>query len=385
MFSLMGSAQRNCPTIIPTPEEFSRDPKLRSFYDSLDTDYRTWLANFTQRQSVTRVFPIVVHVLYNVNSNHATNISDAQIFSQINIINNDFQRLNADWTNTPDVWEGLVANNEIKFCLASKDPAGNITSGIIRKFTDSTNFIARTSPKHNNTGGSDAWPVDRYINVWVIPQSGTLLGYATFPWISSGAEDGIVIKQSAFGNIGTATPPYNLGRTLTHELGHFFGLIHIWGDDTGCMGTDQVDDTPDQFLQNGGCPTFPLIDNCSILNPGVMFMNYMDYTDDNCMYMFTTGQKIRMDFHITNFANRQVLLSNTNTSCGGCIETLNLSGNSPVGGAYYKTAAINSTQVVSAGGILTYKASTTIRLLPGFRCNTGRVFFAGTEVCYPPF
>ena len=152
------------------------------------------------RQAVTRVFPVVVHILYNNNANDITNISDAQIFSQINVMNNDFQKLNSDWGNTPATWQSLVANCEIKFCLASKDPNSNYTSGIVRKYTDSTNFVLKQTPKHNTTGGSDAWPTDRYINIWVAPsmRTGTTLGYATFPWDNAGADEGIVIRYTAF-------------------------------------------------------------------------------------------------------------------------------------------------------------------------------------------
>jgi hypothetical protein len=388
---LQGLTQRSCGSIAPSPEELRRNPALKSLFDSINAKYNSWLSARTQRQAATKVFPVVVHILYNNNTGDVTNISDAQIFSQIDVMNNDFQKLNADWANTPATWQGLVANCEIKFCLASKDPNGNYTSGIVRKYTDSTNFVLKQTPRHNTTGGSDAWPTDKYINIWVAPSLNNgitnRLGYATFPWDNAGADDGIVIRHNAFGNNGTAAAPYNLGRTGTHEMGHFFGLKHIWGDDqtmsNRCSGTDDVDDTPNQLVQSGGCPGFPFTDSCSTSNPGIMFMNYMDYTDDACMYMFTNGQKIWMDFFISSYTNRQVLLNNVGNSCGNCDVTLSLSGASPAGGAFYKAAVINSTQDVSAGGTLIYKAGSTIRLQTGFKCTTGRTLYVTTEVCYP--
>ncbi|HEX5654002.1 MAG TPA: zinc metalloprotease [Chitinophagaceae bacterium] len=391
-FYFPGLTQRSCGTSAPSPDELMKNPALRSLYDSMTAKYRSWLSTQLQRPTAVRVFPVVVHILYNNNTGDATNISDAQVFSQIDIINNDFQKLNADWTNTPAAWQGLVANCEIKFCLASKDPNGNYTNGIVRRYTDSTNFVLKPSPKHNNTGGSDAWPTDKYINIWIAPNLNNgvtnRLGYASFPWENDGVEDGIVIRHNAFGNTGTAASPYDEGRTLTHEVGHFFGLRHIWGDDQTmadrCSGSDGVDDTPNQLVSTGGCPGFPLTDSCTNANPGIMFMNYMDYTNDACMYMFTNDQKTLMDFYIITAPNRQVLLNNVNNSCGNCTLTLNLSGNSPGGGAFYKAAVINSTQNVSLGGTLLYKAGTTIRLQPGFRCINGRTLYAGMEVCYPP-
>jgi hypothetical protein len=223
VFHYQGISQRNCGSTVPSPEELIKNPGLKSFYDSLEAKYLSWLLTRpAQSQAAVRVFPIVFHILHN---NDFTNISDAQIFSQVEIINKDFQKLNADWTNIPAVWQGLVANCDIKFCLASKDPNGNYTSGIVRKYTDSTNFFLKPSPRHNATGGSDAWPTDRYINIWVVPSlfNGTVntLGYSSFPWDNAGADDGIVLRHNVFGTMGTAAAPYHKGRTVTHELGIF--------------------------------------------------------------------------------------------------------------------------------------------------------------------
>jgi hypothetical protein len=143
------------------------------------------------------------------------------------------------------------------------------------------------------TGGADAWPSDRYLNIWVCPLAGGLLGYAQFPG-GPAATDGVVIRHSAFGTTGTATAPFDLGRTTTHEIGHWVNLRHIWGDDgTGCWGDDFVADTPNQGGPNTGTPPFPTV-SCGNAPNGDMFMNYMDYTDDVAMFMFSAGQVTRI-------------------------------------------------------------------------------------------
>jgi hypothetical protein len=129
--------------------------------------------------------------------------------------------------------------------------------------------------------------------MWVCQLSSNLLGYAQFPG-GPAQTDGVVILHSAFGTTGTAAAPFDRGRTATHEIGHWLNLFHIWGDDgTGCNGTDEVDDTPNQADENTGCPGFPS-PSCANDPNGDMFMNYMDYTDDACMFMFTAGQVTRM-------------------------------------------------------------------------------------------
>jgi len=240
--------------------------------------------------------PVVVHVLYR---NSAENLSDAQINSQIDILNHDFRATNADKSSTPAVFQPLIADARITFKLATTDPSGNPTTGIIKKSTNNASFNASLdNAKHNNTGGDDAWPADKYLNIWtcgnLVNNAGQgLLGYAQFPG-GPAATDGVVILHSAFGNTGTASAPFNLGRTATHEVGHWLNLRHIWGDDgTGCSGSDFVADTPNAAGPNFGAPTFPSI-TCNNGPNGDLFMNYMDYTDDAAMFMFTAGQVDRM-------------------------------------------------------------------------------------------
>ena len=192
----------------------------------------------------------------------------------------------------PSVFAGLVADASIEFFLATIDPAGNPTNGITRTSTTRTSFTADDAVKSAATGGADPWPADRYINMWVAPlDGGGLLGYAQFPG-GPAETDGVVIDFTAFGTIGTATAPFHLGRTATHEIGHYLNLFHIF--EGGCNGSDLVDDTPTQGGPNFGVPTFPQV-SCGNGPNGDLFVNYMDYPDDAVMVMFTHGQAARME------------------------------------------------------------------------------------------
>lgn len=237
-------------------------------------------------QEVT--IPVVVHVIHRTKEQ---DIDDAQIASQIDVLNADFNRDNADLDKVPEVWSELVGNPKISFTLASKDPEGNASDGIVRVKTTKTRFSTDNGMKFAAKGGSDAWPADRYLNIWVcnIPD---VLGYAQFPG-GPAETDGVVITYHAFGTSGAAKAPFNKGRTTTHEVGHWLNLRHIWGDTEDCSGTDHVPDTPTQQLPNYGTPEFPHV-SCSNGPDGDMFMNYMDYVDDAAMFMFTTGQVERM-------------------------------------------------------------------------------------------
>ena len=238
--------------------------------------------------AVTVTIPVVVHVLYNTT---AQNVSDAQIASQIAVLNEDFQKLNADASKTPTAFAGLVADVGVAFTLAKRDPNGNATTGITRKQVTQTSWGTDDKMKSTTTGGTNAWNTSQYLNIWVVNLSGGVLGYAQFPG-GAAATDGVVILTTGFGRNGSAAAPFNLGRTATHEVGHWLNLRHIWGD--AACGTDLVSDTPTQQTSNGGCPTFPKR-TCGNTTNGDMFMNYMDYTNDACMYMFSTGQSTRMN------------------------------------------------------------------------------------------
>jgi len=234
--------------------------------------------------------PVVVHVVHRT---AAENISDAQVRSQIDVLNRDFRAKNADRSKVPQVWRSLVIDSNIQFALASKDPSGKKTSGITRTATKEASFGPNDTVKSKKTGGANPWPADRYLNMWVCNLGQGLLGYAQFPG-GPAKTDGVVILYSAFGAKGAVKAPFNKGRTATHEVGHFLGLRHIWGDRNDCSGNDFVADTPPARQANVGRPKFPQI-TCKNGPSGDMFMNYMDYVDDAAMFMFTAGQVARMN------------------------------------------------------------------------------------------
>ncbi len=233
------------------------------------------------------VIPVVVHVLYNTPEQ---NISNEQIQSQIDVLNEDYAGLNATSLDVPAIWSGMVKDSHIRFKLAVTDPAGNYSTGITRTYTDHTEFQLR-SPDifHTVDGGYSAWPCSDYLNIWVCNLADNVLGFAAFPG-GLPEMDGVVISTRSFGRKGTVTIPYNLGRSCSHEVGHWLNLIHIWGDTDDCQRDDFIEDTPLQTKAHFRCPSFPNVDSCTAVAPGVMYMNYMDYSDDKCMMFFTPDQ-----------------------------------------------------------------------------------------------
>jgi hypothetical protein len=234
--------------------------------------------------------PVVVHVLWR---RERENISDAQVKSQLDVLNRDFRAKNPDRSKAPAAWKSLVSDANIQFALATRDPNGKATNGITRTKTNRASFPPDDSMKKNASGGKSPWPTRRYLNIWVCNLGQNLLGYAQFPGGPANT-DGVVILHSAFGTKGTAAAPFNLGRTATHEVGHWLNLRHIWADTLGCGGSDFVADTPNQAGPNVGKPAFPHV-SCLNGPNGDMFMNYMDYVDDDSMFMFTPGQVARMN------------------------------------------------------------------------------------------
>jgi hypothetical protein len=297
--------QRNCGTMQHLDEIRQRDPGVDNRMDVENLDIKHWISNNTSSsKSMPNLItiPVVVHVIY---KNSSQNISDAQIFSQIDILNEDFRMNNSDASSVPSAFAGAAADCEIEFCLAVRDPNGNVTTGITRTYTTTSSFSGYTSMKYSSTGGQDAWNTSDYLNIWVCNLASGLLGFATFPGGNS-STDGVVCDYAYFGNTGTATSPYDLGRTATHEVGHWLNLYHIWGD--SYCGNDYVSDTPKHEESNYGCPSYPHASSCSGTgSSGEMFMNYMDYTNDACMFMFSTGQKNRM--RATLNGSRSSLLS----------------------------------------------------------------------------
>lgn len=273
----------------------------------------------TERTSASpSIIPVVVHIIHNGEPiGTGINISDAQITSQINVLNKDYQRLNTDANKTPLEFQSVAGIFDVQFVLAKQDPEGLPTNGIRRVKGTKTSWAMADD---NELKSLSYWGADNYLNIWVtnIDDPGGFVGYAKFPISTlpnlSGSPndpltDGVVIHYDAFGSSDDGAfnldPKFNKGRTATHEIGHFFGLYHIWGDDNGaCSGTDYVTDTPNQGNNyNGLCPVHPKV-SCSTND---MFQNYMDYTNDDCMNIFTAGQVSRMTTVLQNSPRRATL------------------------------------------------------------------------------
>ena len=288
----MAAKRRQCATMQEYERLLEEQPSFRANQQRAE-EYTARAVTTGEADRVARrvvTIPTVVHVVYN---KPKENISKAQIQSQMTALNLDFRATNADVANVPDAWKGLVGDAKIKFQLARTDPDGKRTDGIVRVQTDRTSFGPGDAVKRARGGGSPAWPSDAYLNLWVCTLGGGLLGYAQFPG-GPKATDGVVVLNTAFGTEGTATAPFDKGRTLTHEVGHWLNLRHIWGDTLDCSGGDRVPDTPNCRGPNMGKPTYPVI-SCSNGPHGDMFINYMDYVDDAAMFMFTAGQVARMN------------------------------------------------------------------------------------------
>jgi len=306
-------AQNICRTIEYKQQLLLNHPELASKITSIETftknfqkgnGYTTFGLNPASNGNGIITIPVVVHVLYNSDQQ---NISDAQVQSQIDILNQDYRRLNGDTVNTPLVFHDAAADCGFQFQLAKVDPAGYSTTGIIHKKTSIQSFGVEDAIKFSAQGGDDAWDKDSYLNIWVGGLNGGILGYSS---VVGGPKenDGVVVFYTAFGIGGTSVAPYNKGRTTTHEIGHWLNLIHTWGD-ADC-GDDQVDDTPPQQTSDIGCPGGTII-SCTNAPVGNMYQNYMDFTNDACMNLFTNGQRRRMLALFQPGGERNALLSST--------------------------------------------------------------------------
>lgn len=240
--------------------------------------------------------PVYVHVIYN---NAQENISDAQINSQIAVLNKDFRKTNGDASGIPSEFAGLAADSEINFTLA----------GITRTASTKTSWGTNDAMKKSTQGGVDPITPETHMNVWVCNIGGGILGYAQFPG-GSASTDGVVFSPQYCGSSDYDTQgnfyldaPFDKGRTATHEVGHYLNLRHIWGDGR-CRQDDFVADTPSSDGPNYGCPGYPTV-NCKSTD---MTMNYMDYTDDACMTMFSEGQKTRMRSIFATGGARETML-----------------------------------------------------------------------------
>ena len=284
------ASKRICPSEEMRQEALQKDPALRQKVEEIEANAKKFANNLALGKVLadgTVEIPVVVNVIYKT---AAQNVSDARIAEQIAILNADYGGTNSDVSQIPTEFQGVKAGDvKVRFKLTNT----------IRKTTTKTSWSktdrANNTMKKASTGGIDATNPTNYFNIWVVGSmpdtQGSILGYATFPEDAGTWKDGVVIAAPYFGKTG-ASAPFNLGRTATHEVGHYLGLRHIWGD-TNC-GDDLIADTPTQTTANTGTPSYPLYNTCYGVKRSVMFMNYMDYSDDNSLYMFTAGQKTKM-------------------------------------------------------------------------------------------
>ena len=284
LFSGKLIAQRTCASYEHLQEQMKNDPVFAKKVKDNEQGFQNFSKNKDNTRTGTATIPVVVHVVYNTSEQ---NISDQQIQSQVDVLNEDFTATNGDY-NLYDAGYGSVKGDmSIKFCITQ----------IRHVFTNKKSFPPNDAVKKTKQGGDDAIDPQHTLNIWVCNLGQNLLGYAQFPGGPANTF-GIVILYSAFGrgsqfNLLSA---YNLGRTATHEIGHCLGLRHIWGDAT--CGNDFVDDTPLHNAANFGCPGEGHRSTCTG-TPLEMWMNYMDYTDDRCMYFFSAGQVARADYFMS--------------------------------------------------------------------------------------
>ncbi|MFI5129171.1 MAG: M43 family zinc metalloprotease [Chitinophagales bacterium] len=281
------AAQRSCYYTEHMGQQLSNNPSLSVEVDNIENFIQRQLTLATSSRLVgttTIKIPVVVHILYHLPDE---NISDEKVYGQIDMLNKCYRRTNADTVNTPAVFKSRAADCEIEFELAISDPLKRSTTGIIHKYTPVSYWQANDQMKFSDQMGDDAWDSRFYLNIWVC-NIRKVAGYSSVPG-DVAAKDGIVIDYTIFGT--NSSSGYELGRTAVHEAGHWLGLRHIWGD-ADC-GDDFVDDTPKQRSYNIGCPTGSRI-TCNNGPAGDMYTNYMDYSNDACVNLFTEGQKTRM-------------------------------------------------------------------------------------------
>ena len=296
-------AQRTCASYEHLQEQMKNDPEFARKVKEKEKNFDNYIRQTGKQNGkpTTIAIPVVVHVVYNTAEE---NISDAQVQSQITVLNEDFTAVNKDYNNYDAGYGPVKGDANIQFCLVQ----------IVHKQTGKKSFGFNDGVKKSRQGGDDAIDPEHILNIWVCNLGQNLLGYAQFP---GGPTDtyGIVILYSAFGrgsqyNLLSA---YNLGRTATHEIGHCLGLRHIWGDAT--CGNDFVDDTPLHNAANFGCPGEGHRSTCTG-TPLEMWMNYMDYTDDRCMYFLSDGQVARANFFIDADPQLQSIISSTVCTTG---------------------------------------------------------------------
>lgn len=288
------------------------DPAYAKKIQDIEKTRSNYSGSGKKGNPVTITIPVAVHVLY---YNSEQNISDAQVQSQIDVLNEDFTALNSDYNNYDAGYKSVKGNLEIKYCLTQ----------VIHKQTQHKSFALTDNMKYTKKGGSDALDPMHILNIWVCDLGSSTLGFAYYPGISP-EKFGVVCHTKAFGRGSQYNlfANYDLGRTMTHEIGHCFGFVHIWGD--SYCGNDFVEDTPLQNDPNFGCPGPGHLSTCTG-TPPEMWMNYMDYSSDKCMYFFSDGQAARANYFISTDPQLKSIINSSCTSTSNKeLITSNLSG-----------------------------------------------------------
>ena len=321
---LIAQAQERCATV---PYNEALNEKFKGLYEI--GQFEKWInnkirtkeslpqINKTTAEEVYRI-PVVIHVIHDGESEgQGGNISDAQILSQIQVLNLDYRRLNGDTINTPEIFKPVAADTHIEFVLAERDPDGQETDGILRVQGTKSEWNASSSSDNSELKALSMWPPENYLNIWITNLANNYLGYAQYPITSLPGSvppfdretDGVVIHYMAFGSRTYGAfnlfNSYDRGRTTTHEVGHYLGLRHIWGDVVGCDGTDYCNDTPQAYDSYSSCIN---VDSFTCDSED-MYQNFLDYSYDRCMNIFTGDQMLRMRIVLENSPRRFSLLS----------------------------------------------------------------------------
>lgn len=313
---LLAAQNERCGTMKVLNDYLDKNPATKADYEATKARWDAEdVANLNNRAFTDTIFiPVVFHIIHNGDAyGTGENITDEACYTQIDALNKSYNLQNVNVPNIPTEFKGVAARTRIMFCLAQKDPNGNYTTGITRHdlgqatWDDETSIDGTLKP-------ATVWNRDKYLNIWTARFGGDIatrgvLAYAQFPGWGNANSDGVIARFNVVGTVGNLLSGYQTGNTIVHEVGHWLGLFHIWGDDNGaCTGSDNINDTPNQADQYFGCPTYPQV-SCGSSD---MFMNFMDYTNDDCMSMFTIGQSNRM---------RQILgstRSSIKSSLGNC-------------------------------------------------------------------
>jgi hypothetical protein len=283
------AAQKKCSNESYILQQLKEDPSFQNNLESIEAFTRNQGAASSETQRLNRVpsiikVPVVVHVLYRTPEQ---NLSTSLITNMIAALNRDFNKKNSDTTNTPQVFKSLSADMGFEFNLATSDPRGIGTSGIVRKYTPIRYWLSDDKMKFSESFGDDAWDTKNYLNIWLCNMQ-DVLGYSTLPG-GDITKDGIVLSFDDF-KAPQGVPGISDNRTAVHEAGHWLNLYHVWGE--GYCGDDKVDDTPKQSTYTPGCPSGTRL-SCGNSSTGDMYMNFMDFTNNDCMNMFTLGQRKR--------------------------------------------------------------------------------------------